>query len=667
MRVSIKHFMLLIVVVMITSLFVIFVDYYKQQQQHTAEVILGSLQDDMSEISYILSKDLSEKQQVQASRALLDRAAANNDFINAIMVLDDQEVLLTTDPYYREAPSKNAVYLDPKLSAQGLLNTKLGLEGHVRFYEGADLKTLNLVFMFDRDALQAYLSHNKLRFLIYFALLPGLVVLLISGLFHYFIIKPLEILRQYAYYQSSVPKAFHLKELEAIRSSMLQTFTRLDQEQEELYNIARTDTLSGLANRNALNEYLKRLIAEAERNHKEFALLFLDLDNFKSVNDALGHHVGDELLQHVASAIAEVLRETDFVARVGGDEFVVVLHDYHDLRDLTQVIGRIQERLSTAWLIQTHPIHVSGSLGVAFYPKDGTDMISLMQHADIAMYEAKKKGKAQYYFFTEALNQEVQTTIALDKAMREALRNDEYQLYYQPKVDVKTGQVCGVEALIRWHSPTEGVIAPDVFIPLAEHNGFIVELGEWVIKTAFSQHVTWREKGLDLSISINLAAQQFLSEQFEVMFMHWVDYFQVDPSKIELEITEYFFLEQSKQNFDVLNQLSQRGFRISLDDFGTGYSSLSYLKQFPVDTLKIDKAFVDDYNTPDGSVFLETMVKMGLSLRMEVIAEGVEHASQLAYLKSIGCQGYQGYFFSKPLPVDEFEVFYESKMRHQNT
>lgn len=662
MKLSIKSFMLMVVFLIITTTFLIFLDYYRQQQQQTADVIFNGMQNDMSELSYVLSKQVSYQAPILASRALIDRAAANNDFIAAIQVLDQQEVMMTTDPSYREAPAKSDVAIGLQDESLQVFKDKVGLEGQIRFYDGEKLKTLELVFLFDKAEIANYLNHNQTKFLVYFALLPGLVVMLVALLFHVYITRPLEKLRQYAYYQSQVPKVMRIRELESIRSSMLQTFTRLDQEQEELYRIARTDSLSGLANRNALNEYLRRLISDCERNQKEFVLLFLDLDNFKAVNDALGHHVGDELLQKVAATISEVLRGSDYVARVGGDEFVVVLHEYQDVADVIHVIERIQARLAQPWLIQSHPIHISSSVGIAFYPKDGMDIISLMQHSDIAMYEAKKKGRAQYHFFTQALNEEVQRTIALDKAMRDALRNNEYELYYQPKVDAQTGAIVGAEALIRWNSPQNGLVSPNEFIPLAEHNGFIVELGEWVLKTAFKQQIAWRNKGLDLSVSINLAAQQLVHDHFETQFEDLAHNIGIDPQKIELEITEYFFLEQNKQNLDVLNRLHQKGYRIALDDFGTGYSSLAYLKRFPVDTLKIDKAFVDDFDSEDGAVFLDTMIKMGQSLKMQVIAEGVETEAQREYLLEAGCSYFQGYLCSKPLPVDEFEAFFHQRM-----
>lgn len=646
--------------IMFGILYAIFADYYLEQRERTAKVILESLQHDMSEVGYVLSRNITSKKDIKSFRALLERYISQNDFVSAAMVLDDSEVLLTTDPHYRASPSKSMLYssMDPMSSAYEKLSKKKGIEGEIRFYEGEKRQELKLLFLLDHEELLLNMNKNKTAFLVSFGLLPVSILVIAWFILQRFVIKPLERLRQYAYYQSKVPKAFKLKELESIRSSMAQTFSRLELEQKELYAMARTDALCGLANRNALSEYLKRLIADSSRAKTEFAFLFLDLDHFKTVNDSLGHSIGDALLKEVATVILSILRANDFVARVGGDEFVIVLHQYKSLVEVAEVIERIQKRLNIPWVIQSYPIEITSSIGIALYPKDGEDMISLMQHADIAMYEAKNKGRAQYHYFTEELNVKVQEAIALDKSMREALKANEYELYYQPKTDVNSGEIVGAEALIRWISPSKGVIPPYVFIPLAEENGFIVELGHWVLQEALAQQIRWKEKGLDISISVNIATNQLLDPAFERKLVNLLQQSKADPAKLDFEITEYLFFEQNKNNFEVLNMIRSFGISISLDDFGTGYSSLSYLKKFPIDNLKIDKSFVDDYDTFEGAVFLETIIKMGQALQMKIIAEGVEQKEQLEYLRTIGCDLYQGYYCSKPLCEKEFEALY---------
>ncbi|MFA6138929.1 MAG: EAL domain-containing protein [Sulfurimonas sp.] len=621
---------------------------------------MKSLKNDISELSYILSKNITDDADIGSYRAILDRATSNNDYIAAILIADDNDIVITTDPHYNKIPIVSELFYDETLSSYDTFLFKKGIEGKIRFYKGQSLHTLRIIFLFDKDEINLHFNYTKTHYMIYFGLIPIMILLLSWIVARYFVSIPLEKLRQFAYYQSDIPKAFKLKELEAIRSSMVQTFARLDEEQKELYKMARTDCLSGLANRNALDEYAERLIADSLYNKTEFAFIFLDIDHFKTVNDELGHLVGDELLKSVSSKIKKVIPYNDFVARVGGDEFVIVLHQYTSLTELTNIIDRVQKIIKDEWVVESNSIHISSSVGIALYPEDGADITSLMQHSSMAMYEAKKKGRAQYYFFTQELNKTVQDTIALDKAMRQALENNEYALYYQPKTDVVTGAIVGAEALIRWISPTQGMIPPNVFIPLAEENGFIVKLGDWVLKEAVYQQIKWKNEGMNICISINVAAKQILHPNFEYNFTTLLQESKVDVSKIDIEITEYLFLEHNTNNLQVLHFIHNSGIEISLDDFGTGYSSLSYLKKFPIDTLKIDKVFMDDYNTLEGSIFVETIVKMGQTLNMKVIAEGVEEKEQVAYLKSIGCNVYQGYYCSKPLAAKDFEKFYQT-------
>lgn len=658
---NIKGFVLVTLLGVLGIMYIMFAEYYLDQREKTASAILNSLKNDMSEMSYILSKNIKQKNQVNEQRALLERAVSYNDFIHSIIILDDTHILLKTDPFYQTVPSRLRTYHPRSENFYDELSRKEWIETSIRYYEGRDAHELSLIFVLDKEEIAQLFDEDQIKFFISFGVLPIIILIIVWAIFHYFVSRPLELLRQYAYYQSKVPRAFKLRELEAIRSSMVQTFSRLETEQKELYEVSRKDALSGLANRHALHEYLERRIADAKRNEGEFAFLFLDLDHFKDVNDELGHDIGDELLKNIASVIHSVLRFNDFVARVGGDEFVIVLHQYDSMSDLTNIIKRIQNRLNMTWTIQTHPINITSSIGIAFYPKDGNDFISLMKNADIAMYEAKHKGRNQFHFFTEELNKKVRDNIALDKDMRQALKSGEYELYYQPKVDTLKGEIVGAEALIRWHHPEKGFIVPNSFIPLAEENGFIIELGEWVLIEALKQQVEWAREGIDITLSVNVATQQLLDTHFENKLLSILKETGADPKKLNFEITEYLFYKQNETNISVLNMIHDLGISISLDDFGTGYSSLSYLKLFPINCLKIDKLFLDDYHTKEGAIFLETIVKMGQSLQMNVVAEGVETSRQLEYIQKIGCHFYQGYYFSKPLPRMEFENLYQKQ------
>ncbi|MDX1796581.1 MAG: GGDEF domain-containing protein, partial [Hydrogenovibrio sp.] len=363
MKFNIKQFVIFIIIALLGVLYTIFADYYFEQREQTASVILNTLQDDMSEVGYILSKNVKRLENIPSHRAVLDRAAANNEFIAAIMVVNDDQTLLTTDPSYRRVPNGNKGRRQVNETAYDVLTKTQSLEGTIRFYENAKLIKLRLIFVIDRGEVDLYLRHNKIKFFIYFGVLPSVLMLLIWGLLNFFLTQPLEKLRQYLMTQNKVPKAFKLNELEEIRLSMIKTFSRLEQEQEELYRLARTDMLTGLANRNALNEYLKQLIASCAAEKKEFAFLFLDLDFFKTVNDSLGHHIGDALLQKVGQSIRELLHQGDFIARVGGDEFIILLHNYRSINELSNIVENIQKRLNNPWVIQKHHINISSSVG----------------------------------------------------------------------------------------------------------------------------------------------------------------------------------------------------------------------------------------------------------------------------------------------------------------
>lgn len=658
---TIKQFTLAGFMVIVTSFYLLFQFYFLQQRADTSRIILDQYRSELSGITYSLSSILRKTNDASAAKALLDRYVAKDDVIAALMLVDDSDLLLTTDPAFSTVPKSNAILnpQDKDKDPYTQLMNHAAMEGQVHFYLNNTLRHLRLLVIIDKKQVQTLFQNFTVDYLLIFGLIPIVILVLIWITTGYYLRRPLELLRQYAYYQSVVPPAFKLKELEAIRSSLNQTFDRLDQEKHELYTQARTDTLSGLANRNALEERLEWQIAEASRTKSEFALLFLDIDNFKTINDSLGHKIGDTLLQNIAKNLHEAVRGNDIIARIGGDEFVIVLSHYNTYLELIHVIERIQEHLQQEWVINTHPLNITGSIGVAFYPKDGNNIISLMKHADIAMYEAKKNGRNQYHIFTEALNNKIQHEIQLDNDMRRALKAGEYELYYQPKSDIGTGVITGAEALVRWTHPTKGIITPDAFIPLAESNGFIVELGEWVLHQAIQQQLMWKEKGIcNLKISINVSTQQLLDKNFEEKFKNAVVNSGIDPGKLEVEITEYLFLENTEKNLRMLQTLHALGITIALDDFGTGYSSLSYLKAFPIDTLKIDKTFIDDFNTPSGRAFIETIMKMGQTLDLTVISEGVETAEQFAYLKAIGCHNYQGYYLSKPLNADSFSRFY---------
>ena len=655
---SIQRFILFFIALLFLLFSIMFFYYFKSQEEQTSKVIYTTLEHELAERAYSISKMMEKKDDILLFRSLLVNAVANNNFLKAILVFDDDKLLLTTDPKIKSV-DENLILSDIKTYNEKLSKITY-LKDDILFYEQNKKKSLDFVYVLDKEEINQYFIKNREEFFLYFGFLPMVGFFLFYIVFRRYITIPLEKLRQLAYYNNKIPKAFKIKELESIRHSMVDTFSRLENEKKEFFLMARTDSLSGLANRNSLQEFLDRLIPTAKRKQEEFAFLFLDLDHFKTINDSLGHNIGDELLQKISGILKKVLRPNDFIARVGGDEFVLIIQDYKSNLELTNIIKRVQKQLSKPWVIQTHPVETTCSIGIAIFPQDGKDQISLMKSADIAMYEAKKHGRNQYHFFTKELNDKLLKIINLNKQMRIALKNGDYQLFYQPKVCLKDSKIIGVEALIRWIDKEKGFIPPSDFIPLAEENDFIIELGDWIVEEALNQYLDWKNKGIDIVMSINISAKQFLQNRFAENLIEKINSKKIEPNRIILELTEYILIDQNNSVYSTLRKLNEFGVSISLDDFGTGYSSLSYLKKYPIDYLKIDKSFIDDSCNSQGKVFIETIVKMGQTLNMKIVAEGVETQEQVEYLKSISCNLYQGYYFSKPIKAKELEEFYKS-------
>ena len=655
---SIQRFILFFIALLFLLFSIMFFYYFKSQEEQTSKVIYTTLEHELAERAYSISKMMEKKDDILLFRSLLVNAVANNNFLKAILVFDDDKLLLTTDPKIKSV-DKNLILSDIKTYNEKLSKITY-LKGDIIFFEQNKQKSIDLIFLIDKEEINQYFIKNREEFFIYFGFLPIFGFFLFYIVFRRYITIPLEKLRQLAYYNNKIPKAFKIRELESIRHSMVDSFSRLENEKKEFFLMARTDSLSGLANRNSLQEFLDRLIPTAKRKKEEFAFLFLDLDHFKTINDSLGHNIGDELLKKISGILKKVLRPNDFIARVGGDEFVLIIQDYKSNLELTNIIKRVQKQLSKPWVIQTHPVETTCSIGIAIFPQDGKDQISLMKSADIAMYEAKKHGRNQYHFFTKELNDKLLKIINLNKQMRIALKNGDYQLFYQPKVCLKDSKIIGVEALIRWIDKEKGFIPPSDFIPLAEENDFIIELGDWIVEEALNQYLDWKNKGIDIVMSINISAKQFLQNRFAENLIEKINSKKIEPNRIILELTEYILIDQNNSVYSTLRKLNEFGVSISLDDFGTGYSSLSYLKKYPIDYLKIDKSFIDDSCNSQGKVFIETIVKMGQTLNMKIVAEGVETQEQVEYLKSISCNLYQGYYFSKPIKAKELEEFYKS-------
>jgi diguanylate cyclase (GGDEF)-like protein len=429
----------------------------------------------------------------------------------------------------------------------------------------------------------------------------------------------------------------------------------LEAANRQLRHLATHDALTGLPNRVLFDDRLTQAIAHAERDGQRFAVLVLDLDRFKLVNDSLGHRAGDELLNEVARRLSGVVRSIDTVARVGGDEFVLVLSPVND-GDAEQVARRAIEALQAPVRISGVDLHTSTSVGIAFYPADGATAETLIAHADAAMYCAKQKGRNNVQCFERGMDTVTRDRVKLESDLHSALAQGQFELYYQPKVDTATDSCHSAEALIRWRHPERGIIMPDDFIPLAEECGLINAMGEWVLREACRQCRQWQREGLPpLRVAVNVTATQFRQGNLLAVIRQAVDEAGLDPRFLELELTEGAVMTNPEESAGILEQLSRMGVLVSVDDFGTGYSSMSYLRRFPIDKLKIDRGFVKDLMTrTDDASIVQAIISLAHSLRLKVVAEGVETPEQLDSLRSMGCDQYQGYHFSPPLPAADF-------------
>jgi diguanylate cyclase (GGDEF)-like protein/PAS domain S-box-containing protein len=446
--------------------------------------------------------------------------------------------------------------------------------------------------------------------------------------------------------------------------SQIGLFIARKQAEERIRHLAHYDELTGLANRSMFSQRLSHALAQARRNDTQLAVLYTDLDRFKNINDTLGHEAGDNVLKEVAERLHGCLRESDTVGRLSGDEFVVLLEGIPQSLHCAEVAQKILAAVARPFALDTQEFHLTASIGISTYPADSEDQQSLLKNADIAMYRAKELGKNNFQFYSAQMNIHTLERLALESSLRSALERNEFVLHYQPKIDIRSGRIIGMEALVRWQHPTKGLIPPMQFIPLAEETGLIVPIGEWVLRTACARNKSWQEQGLPpLCIAVNLSARQFTYENLLQDVAKVLNETGLDAAFLELEITESMVMHDPEHAIELLNKLKAMGISISIDDFGAGYSSLSYLKRFPINSVKIDRSFIKDLPLDgDDAAITKAIIAMAHGLKLKVIAEGAETGEQLSFLRAHECDEMQGFYFSKPLPEHEFFLLVQNSI-----
>jgi diguanylate cyclase (GGDEF)-like protein len=423
------------------------------------------------------------------------------------------------------------------------------------------------------------------------------------------------------------------------------------QAEARVHHMAYHDSLTGLPNRALLTDRIERAVLNARRTDRLLAVMFLDLDRFKTINDSLGHVTGDALLKEVAGRLCRAVRASDTVARLGGDEFVVLAPHIRDSDEAARVAEKIIDALALPFPLDGHTLHITPSIGICLCPGDGEDVETLMRHADAAMYHAKASGRNNYQFFTHKLNSAA-TYFELESRLRTALAQEQFELHFQPIMDIGTRRLHSLEVLLRWRRPGSGLVGPDKFIPILEENGLIVPVGEWVIRRACEQSMEWKRQGLQpVPLAVNLSPRQFMHKGLLPAIRRILDETGIDPALLEFEITETALMQHGEQTLDILGQINAMGIRLSIDDFGTGYSSLAYLKRFPVKKIKIDRAFIKDLEkSAEDRAIVAAIIALSDSLQLSVVAEGVETEGHYALLQRQGCQFAQGDLFSQPVP-----------------
>jgi len=612
--------------------------------------------------------------------------------LKSLISLNNSSILL-------QSPNKEAIYSYGNLSFHDVTNTSTGKNIGINLIKTNEINIyelkLNTVFGYTLSyrikESHAFIKANELAGKILIITIGSIIFSLITLilLLRFSVILPLNKLAL-ASHDIGIGKLdsrvdlHSCDELADITDGFNSMVKSLSDNDEKIRYIAYHDSLTRLPNRRMFQYLLANSIAAADRNKDQLALFFLDIDNFKTINDSLGHDIGDELLIQFAQRVNQCLREedtfvkpdsisetllndtNDLIARLGGDEFTIVLPHLSHASDAAIVSQRIIQAMAKDFTVGKHHFRITTSIGIALYPSNGDDIDELIRHADIAMYHAKDQGKNNFQFYAEDLNEAIADRVERENALRKAIEENQLSVYFQPQISLPSRNIYGLEALVRWHHPTKGMISPMMFIPLAEETGMILELGQWVMRESCRIAKEWFDLGLlDFRISVNVSSIQFERQDVPQLIVDSLNEFQLSAEYLTVELTESAIMSHQDENLLALDKIKRMGVKVSLDDFGTGYSSLSYLRSFPVDTLKIDRQFIIEAKTePEVRAIISAIVQMAHALNLDVVGEGIEDIMQLQYLEKIGCDVIQGFYFSKPLPQEQALSFIKNNAQH---
>jgi len=645
---KIKSFIFLLNLGVIFILAILLYTVYNDQQKKLTTIIISNIKKDLNDIRYISNKFLNQQNQIYTLRPILDRKIAKNDLIKGFILVKNNKKIFVSGDVNIKIPTKNIHTNIKNINLNDLLN-KTAFLIPIEFYIQNKKQTYKLYTYLEKNKLKEIFKDLRYKYLLIFLFLVILIFIVLQLIIQKYLITPLLELKKFAQRQKNIPKNSLINELNDIKNALSISFDKLDKTINHLYTNSITDPLTNLGNKKLLLKEIEDLI----NNNQTFCIVFLDLDNFKEINDFYGHNIGDKLIVQVSKILKTFIYKNEILTRIGGDEFILILQECSSLENR---INNLLNILDKTWYINNQELVTSASIGISIYPNDATSSEELLKNADIAMYEAKQKGKNKFVIFNNDLKNKIDNIFNLKNRLKKAIQNNEFELYYQPKI-AKNGNIIGCEALIRWNSD-EGIIYPTTFIPIAEKTNLIYDIGLWVIKEAFSQIKEWENNKYlkDISIAFNISVAQLKYENFLNDLQLLIAQINPNISKLEIEITESVFIDNTKTIY-LIELLRALGFKINLDDFGTGYSSLSVLKEFKIDRLKIDKSFVDEVETQKGQIYIKTIIDMAKNLNITTIAEGIETKKQFEIIKELGADIYQGYYFAKPLKKEDFEKF----------